>query len=89
MGLSQSQYSRREKGKIRFVMDEVQKLSQLLETTVAELFGEETTVFSNNNQKGGVFGQYVSVPEKLIEQYEVRLKEKDDLINLLKQQLNL
>ena len=35
-------------------------------------------------QKGGNFGQYVSIPDKLIEQYEARLKEKDEMIEILK-----
>ncbi|WP_310557184.1 helix-turn-helix transcriptional regulator [Flavobacterium sp.] len=84
LGLDQSQYSRREKGEIQFVPEEIVKLSKLLETTISNLFGEETIVFNNNDQKGGNFGQYISIPEKLIEQYELRLKEKDELIALLK-----
>lgn len=84
MGLDQSQYSRREKGEIQFVPDEIVKLSKLLETTISNLFGEETIVFNNVDQKGGNFGQYVSTHEKLIEQYELRIKEKDEMIGLLK-----
>ena len=85
LGLEQSQYSRREKGEIQFVPDEIIKLSKLLETTIANLFDEETIVFNNIDQKGGNFGQYITVSDKLIEQYEFRLKEKDDLIELLRQ----
>jgi transcriptional regulator with XRE-family HTH domain len=87
LGLDQSQYSRREKGEIQFVPEEIIKLSKLLETTISNLFGEETIVFNNNDQKGGNFGQYVTIPEKLIEQYELRLKEKDELIALLKEKI--
>jgi hypothetical protein len=29
----------------------------------------------------------VSVPDRLIEQYEMRIKEKDELIKLLKEQI--
>lgn len=85
LGLEQSQYSRREKGEIQFVPDEIIKLSKVLETTIANLFDEETIVFNNIDQKGGNFGQYITVSYKLIEQYEFRLKEKDDLIELLRQ----
>lgn len=84
LGLDQSQYSRREKGEIQFVPDELKKISKLLETTISNLFGEETIVFNNTDQKGGNFGQYVTTSEKLIEQYELRLKEKDELIALLR-----
>ena len=85
LGLEQSQYSRREKGEIQFIPDEIVKLSKLLETTISNLFNEETIVFNNNDQKGGSFGQYVTMPEKLIEQYELRIKEKDAFIKLLQE----
>ena len=39
LGLDQSQYSRREKGEIQFVPEEIKKLSKLLETTISNLFG--------------------------------------------------
>ena len=85
LGLEQSQYSRREKGEIQFIPEEIVKLSKLLETTISNLFNEETIVFNNNDQKGGSFGQYVTMPEKLIEQYELRIKEKDAFIKLLQE----
>lgn len=86
LGLSQSQYSRRENGEIKFDVDEILRLSKALETKVSELYGEETNVFNNSNQKGGTFGQFVTIPDKLIEQYENRLQDKDEIIALLKQQ---
>jgi transcriptional regulator with XRE-family HTH domain len=85
LGLDQSQYSRREKGEIQFVPDEIIKLSKLLNTSISNLFEEENIVFNNIGQKGGNFGQYISVSEKLIEQYEIRLKEKDEMILLLRE----
>ena len=85
LGLEQSQYSRREKGEIQFIPEEIVKLSKLLETTISNLFNEETIVFNNNDQKGGSFGQYVTMPEILIEQYELRIKEKDAFIKLLQE----
>lgn len=85
LGLEQSQYSRREKGEIQFVPDEIVKLSKLLETTISNLFDEQANIFSIQTQNGGYFGQYITVSDKLIEQYEFRLKEKDDLIELLRQ----
>lgn len=89
LGLSQSQYSRRESGEIKFVAEEIAQLSKALETKIAELYGEEATVFNNNNQQGGnffgQFGSYINLPEKLIEQYEKRIQEKDELIALLRE----
>lgn len=86
LGLCQSQYSRRENGEIKFDADEILQLSKALNTTISELYGEEANVFNNSNQKDGTFEQFVTIPEKLIEQYEKRLQEKDEMIALLKKQ---
>lgn len=88
LGLSQSQYSRRESGEIKFIAEEIIQLSKVLETKIADLYGEEGTVFNNHNQNGGAFGQYVTVSDKLIEQFEKRIQEKDEMIELLKNQLS-
>lgn len=77
LGLDQSQYSRREKGEIPFVPNEIQKISKLLKISISNLFGEEILV----NQKD------VSIDEKLIEQYELRIKEKKEMISLLKSKM--
>lgn len=77
LNMSQSQYSRREKGEIQFIPEEIVKLSKLLETSISELFGEkiiETQRIKDN----------LSVAEKLIEQYEMRIKEKEEMIVVLK-----
>ena len=84
LNLDQSQYSRREKGEIDFTPKEITILSKKLETPISKLFGEETNVFNNVDQKGGSFGQYVTTSEKLIEQFELRLTEKDEMIAQLK-----
>lgn len=88
LGLSQSQYSRRENGEIKFDTDEIFKISKILDTKISELFGEETNVFSIHTQKGGVFGQFVTIPDKLIELYEKRIADKDEMIEILKKQMN-
>lgn len=86
LGLSQSQYSRRENGEVKFVTEEIGKLAKLLEVSVSHIYGEETNSFTVHTQNGGNFGQYIQVSEKLIEQFEARLKEKDEIILLLKTQ---
>lgn len=84
LNLDPAQYSRRESGEIDFKPKEIIILSKKLETPISKLFGEETSVFNNVDQKGGTFGQYITTSEKLIEQFELRLKEKDDMIAQLK-----
>jgi transcriptional regulator with XRE-family HTH domain len=89
LGLNQSQYSRRESGAITFDADEIDKLVRILEVTPDELFGHETIIFNNTDQKGGNFGQYISISDELIEQYEQRLTEKDLLISILNDKIAL
>ena len=87
LGLNQSQYSRRENGEVKFMAQEVFNLSKLLDTPVGDLFGDEVMIFQNTHQKGGVFGQFVQIPEKVLELYEARLKEKDKTIQLLEEKI--
>jgi transcriptional regulator with XRE-family HTH domain len=89
LGITQSQYSRRESGAIKFNSDEIALLGKLFEVSASELFGDESIIFTNTNQKGGNFGQYIALPEELINQYESRLKEKDEMIALLKEKIVL
>lgn len=88
LGLDQSQYSRREKGEITFTPDEIVKLSHLLETTISNLFNQQENLPSAHAQIKDSFEQYVSTNEKLMAQYEHRLKEKDALIIYLSQKSN-
>jgi transcriptional regulator with XRE-family HTH domain len=87
LNIEQSQFSRRESGQIPFSINELEKLSELFDVEISEFFKEKTVIFTSNNQSGGSFGQYVSVPDRLIEQYEMRLKEKEEMIDMLKEQI--
>ena len=87
LGLYQSQYSRRESGMIKFDSDEITKVCEVLDITPMELFNTESVIFNNTNQQGGNFGQYIALPEDLIKQYDLRIKEKDEMITLLKEKI--
>jgi transcriptional regulator with XRE-family HTH domain len=87
LGLDQSQYSRRENGVIKFDSDEITKVCEVLDITPMELFNTESVIFNNTNQQGGNFGQYIALPDDIIKQYELRLKEKDEMIALLKEKI--
>lgn len=84
LGIEQSQYSRRENGQVKFSIDEVVAISKILNLDISELVSDQTVVFNLSTQNGGNFGQYLNIPESLIAQYEQRLKEKDEMISLLK-----
>ena len=87
MGIEQSQYSRRESGQIEFKAEEISNLAPILGVEPGELFSDQTIVFNSTNQSGGYFGQYIQISDKLIEQFEARIREKDELIANLKTQL--
>ena len=84
LGLDQSQYSRREKGEVQFVPEEIIKISHLLKTTISDLFSESETLCKKAIQNTE---NLILISEKLIEQYEFRLREKDELINILRKKL--
>ncbi|KOP37672.1 XRE family transcriptional regulator [Flavobacterium sp. WLB] len=84
LGLDQSQYSRREKGQIQFTANEILRLAHLLETPISYLFGEQEEISFVQEIKNKAD---ITISEKLIEQYEIRLKEKDKLIETLNKKL--
>ena len=55
LGLNQSQYSRRESGAIKFNVEEIDKLSKILDVSANELFGDETIVFNNVDQNRNTY----------------------------------
>ena len=86
LGLDQSQYSRREKGEIYFNPDEIIKLSFLLDISISILFDEQKNLSNSHLQTKN---NLTLISDKLIEQYEIRLQEKDKIIEMLHEKLNI
>ena len=86
IGINQSQYSRRENGNIKLTYDEICKLSIVLEVSIIDLLIDDSTCFNENKK---YFGQNINFPAELIEQFELRLKEKDQLIKSLKETIEI
>lgn len=82
LGVEQSQYCRREKGEINFSPEEIKKIAQILETKIAVLFSEDLKE-SKESPSDNIL-RFVTVPEKLIHEYEKIIKQKDDLIKELR-----
>ena len=87
LGISQKQYSRLENGESGITLDYLEKICEKLEINPQDLFTCEVKQ-ENQNQSGGLANSaYLIVnefSEKLIEQYEKRLKDKDDEICFLR-----
>ena len=91
LGISQKQYSRLENGESGITLDYLEKICKQLEINPQDLFACDVKQ-ENQNQSGGLANSaYLIVnefSEKLIEQYEKRLKDKDDEICFLRSLLS-
>lgn len=80
--ISQSAYARIENGESSGWASLIDPISKLFEIEPSELLQQES-VLVNNNQQGGNFSNSMIInqlSEKLIEQYEARIKELQDLV---------
>jgi len=67
---------------------QLSKLGEFLEFDMLSLLREQGVVFQQNNNKiknNGII--HYEYPEKLIEQYEFRINEKEEFISLLKEKI--
>lgn len=85
--MSQSAYARMENGKSNSWATYINQICELYEIQPEELLKQETIIV-NQNQHGGN-GAFIinQISEKLIEQYELRIKEKNQQILELKNKL--
>ena len=85
--ISRSAYARMEQGKSNSWAPYVEQLCGLFDISAGELFSTDTFIFSQNtkcNNSGYTFNQ---LSEKLIDQYEARIAEKDRMIEELRERL--
>ncbi|QIY91897.1 helix-turn-helix transcriptional regulator [Chryseobacterium gallinarum] len=103
LNISQTQYSRKEKGEVEISDEEWERISKLLETNVEEIKETdpnknitnyfENTITSNNGSISGNY--YCNVPEFLlesqkefIEMLKKEIQQKDAEIEILKKRIN-
>lgn len=93
MHISQSAYARIENGESHSWAAHIEKLSEILEVKPEDFLTDETNNLEqeNTDQKGGMAFQFVgtintinNLSEKLIEQYEERIKELKDQVEFWK-----
>lgn len=90
LNLSQSAYARIENGESHSWSSHIDKICEIFEITPEELVKSDSIVV-NKDQKGGTSNNAVVInqlSEKLIEQYEKRIIEKDQTIKELKEIIN-
>ncbi len=89
LNVSQKTYSNFENDKTKPDFHQVEDIAKVLEISVLDfLSGDNITVNQNNNEVA-VAQNYapITLSERLIEQYEQRLKDKDTEIGFLRQLL--
>ena len=94
LGVAQASYARMENAETKITIERLSKIAELLQTDISELFDSSKVTIKNQNNEG-VGSGYIEnlhienkeIHEKLIEQYEQRLKDKDEQIALLKEML--
>ncbi len=86
--ISQRTYSNFESDKSKPSIDQLSKLSELLDFDLLELLQEQGITFNQKNKNGSnnaiVKNEY---PEQLVTQYEFRISELKELITLLKDKI--
>ena len=86
LSIPQASYSNLENNKGKIDLKTIQKIAEIYEMDVIDLLKDEGLSFNQKNKKGDNNGLVMNqISDKLIEQYEIRLKEKDEVIADLKQ----
>ena len=94
LGVAQASYARMENAETKITIERLSKIAEVLEADITELFDSSKITIQNQNNEG-VGSGYIEnlhienkeMHEKLIEQYEQRLKDKDEQIALLKKMI--
>ncbi|MGB3454314.1 MAG: helix-turn-helix transcriptional regulator [Moheibacter sp.] len=89
LDISQKTLSNIESDKSNPTIEQLSKLSEIYELDILELLSNQGITFNQHNQKGGENGiiQHYHYSEKLMEQYEERIREKDGIIKMLKEEI--
>lgn len=91
LNISQSAYARMENGESNSWIHHLEKLSDIFEIRPEDFLSNDTNIFNNLNQSGGFAFQNVvtidtinSLSEKLIEQYEARIRNLEEQLEFWK-----
>lgn len=100
LNISQASYARMENEETKITVERLQKIAEILETSIVDFFNTDKFTIHNQNYEGSYGGnayvQHLNVEnkeatekliasyEERIKEYQERLKEKDEQIALLK-----
>jgi transcriptional regulator with XRE-family HTH domain len=88
LNISQPAYSKIEFGVTKLDEEKIKRLAKIFEVDPSDLLSfDENIIFNNTNQQGGnanVNTLINQLPEKLIEQYEARIKQLEEEVAYLR-----
>lgn len=89
--ISQKTLSNIESDKSNPTIEQLSKLSEVYDLNMLELLSNQGIVFkqSSQNEEKSLKNPIHSYSEKLIQQFEERLKEKNEIISLLKKEIKV
>ena len=86
IGVSKTTYGRYERNESVPDLNILESIANLYELEMFELLSDEKIILNQKNKKGDNNGLVINqLSEKLIDQYEKRINEKDDIIKELKE----
>lgn len=89
LDISQKTYSNFENNKTIPNFSQIEKIAEMLEVSILDFANNDKVCFSNNTISGGNNGYVINnLPEKLIEQYELRIKRLEEENIYLRDLLN-
>lgn len=96
LNISQASYARMENEETKITVERLQKIAEILETSIIDFFNSDKFTIHNQNYNGTYGNGYVQnlnvenkeTTERLIKSYEIRIKEKDEQIAFLKRLLD-
>jgi transcriptional regulator with XRE-family HTH domain len=88
MAMSQRAFSKLERQETRLDWNRITEIASIFEMNPIDLITfDDDLVFTNGDQKNGTVSVYSRLPERLIEQYEKRIKGLEDEVQFLRGQL--
>lgn len=94
LDVSQTAYGKWESDQTKPGIDNLLRISNFYETDIYDLLDDKegnhnfNNTYDNSNVNNAVETVHYYISEKIIEQYEIRIKEKDEQIALLKSLLD-
>lgn len=88
--IPQVTYSNLENNKGKLDLNVIERIATIFGIDVIDILKDDGLIFNQKNKTGSNNGLVINhLSEKLIEQYELRITEKDNIIKELKQQIEI